>query len=345
MTDASKRVPALDGWRGIAVLMVLLTHAQLGLYGHYYGNHEWLNLGQHGVTLFFIISGYIITKRLSSHQEAHLPSFYVRRFFRLMPVAWAYLLVIAIFSYFSTSKATFEDFLACLLFFRNFHYGSLTQMNGCMGHFWSLSIEEQFYFFWPLVLVAGGRFKALCVAVIGIIACASIRLAYWDHYSGVFTSQHTEVRLDALLVGCAMALILDRPGFAQFIRCHASLIFPFSLLGVSLFIYKFHVLVPLTETLLMALMVATTIFSPTMLPTRFLEQEHMRFLGLISYSVYIWQLVPAGVLFLPILAFLSYFFIERNSILAGSLLCERLFAIKPSVGNRSNCLEECIPSN
>src|SRR5579863_1674550 len=86
------RIPTLDGWRGIAILMVLAAHLQTSLLRGLYGGFRWLDLGQHGVTLFFVLSGYLITTRLLSKPGIDLKAFYLRRFFRLMPCAWVYLL-------------------------------------------------------------------------------------------------------------------------------------------------------------------------------------------------------------------------------------------------------------
>jgi hypothetical protein len=90
------RIPTLDGWRGIAITLVFVTHLQISLLGHLYHGYRWLDLGQHGVTLFFVLSGYLITSRLLGEEKINLGSFYLRRFFRLMPCAWAYLLILGI---------------------------------------------------------------------------------------------------------------------------------------------------------------------------------------------------------------------------------------------------------
>ena len=91
------RIPTLDGWRGIAILLVLVTHLQISLLGHLYGSYHWMDLGQHGVNLFFVLSGYLITSRLLGENKINLKAFYLRRFFRLMPCAWTYLLTLAPF--------------------------------------------------------------------------------------------------------------------------------------------------------------------------------------------------------------------------------------------------------
>jgi len=90
-----KRVPMLDGWRGIAILLVLVDHIATMIRGTF--PPPWLRLGQHGVTIFFVLSGYLITTGLIE-APIHLKRFYTRRFFRLMPAAWTFLAVLWLLS-------------------------------------------------------------------------------------------------------------------------------------------------------------------------------------------------------------------------------------------------------
>src|SRR5260370_34046992 len=115
-----KRIPTLDGWRGIAILMVTVAHAQEGLFnGHAYHDLAWLIIGLHGVAIFFVLSGYLITTRLLSADSIDLKAFYVRRFFRLMPTAWAYLACIGLLAWIMHVDFIGSDAVACIFFFRN----------------------------------------------------------------------------------------------------------------------------------------------------------------------------------------------------------------------------------
>ena len=75
------RIPTLDGWRGIAVFMVMLSHFLPGYLSIQAGAANGCNLGQHGVQIFFVLSGYLITTNLLREEKIHLGRFYVRRFF------------------------------------------------------------------------------------------------------------------------------------------------------------------------------------------------------------------------------------------------------------------------
>src|SRR5712675_1226648 len=94
LQSTSRRIPALDGWRGIAIALVLFDHIQFALLRHY--ARPWAQTGRHGVTIFFVLSGFLITTKLLE-DPTDLKRFYIRRFFRLMPVAWAFLAALLLF--------------------------------------------------------------------------------------------------------------------------------------------------------------------------------------------------------------------------------------------------------
>jgi hypothetical protein len=89
------RISALDGWRGIAILLVLFDHIQDAVLHRY--ARPWTQTGQHGVTIFFVLSGFLITSKLIEGPIG-LKQFYLRRLFRLMPVAWTFLAAMALFN-------------------------------------------------------------------------------------------------------------------------------------------------------------------------------------------------------------------------------------------------------
>lgn len=325
------RIPTLDGWRGIAILMVLATHLQLSLLGGLYGGHRWMDLGQHGVTLFFVLSGYLITSRLLREETIDLKAFYLRRFFRLMPCAWAYLLALGIASAIAHAALIGRDVWSCLFFFRNYYPAHEAASNFRTGHFWSLSLEEQFYLIWPPVLAFSGRARAIWIAAAATIGCAVFRLMHWQSYNRVFADQRTEVRFDALLVGCIFALLLQSPVVRAWFVRNGKLLF-WILVPILLWhLYRFEWLIPLTESLTMAAMMACTSLAPSTGAGKVLEWKHLKFLGLISYSLYVWQqgvlfipLPRIGAVFLPLVAILSYGLIERPCVALGRRVVEKL---------------------
>lgn len=318
------RIPTLDGWRGIAILLVMITHLQAGLLGHLYSGYGWLDLGLHGVEIFFVLSGYLITAHLLEEEKIHLKRFYLRRFFRLMPAAWAYLLFVFLLGMASGVRTIGSDVWSCLLFYRNYFPSMETSSNTLTLHYWSLSLEEQFYLIWPPILVLVGRRWALVVASAGAIGCAAFRFFHWASYESGFRYLRTEVRADALLAGCILALLLDYPVIRAWLVNHGSNIFWFCIPPLAWDFFRYHHLLPLNESLLIAAMIACTSLHPASIPSRMLEWQHLKFTGIMSYSFYIWQNIflrsnwgPFGFLLLAIFAFGSWKLIEKPGIAFG----------------------------
>src|SRR5579872_187932 len=113
-TGKAQHIPVLDGWRGIALLLVLSEHFPL-IPSSLPFLHPLTETGEHGVAIFFVLSGYLITIRLLEEQDKtgglDLRSFYIRRFFRLMPCAWTYLFLLA-----ATSQLRPLEGLSCIFF-------------------------------------------------------------------------------------------------------------------------------------------------------------------------------------------------------------------------------------
>ncbi len=324
-----KRIPTLDGWRGLAILIVLAEHLQIGLTGHHIA--LWTQFGQHGVGIFFVLSGFLITSRLLQEDRIHLPGFYLRRFFRLMPCAWMYLLVIVLLGAVRHHNIG-NDVWACIFFFRNYvptSYASLMT-----GHFWSLSVEEQFYLAWPLLLAFAGRTKSLAVALLGIAACTIFRFHNWEQYDYGNFFLRSEVRFDALLVGCTLALLFQYKAIQPWVKEHALVLFLAALPVFAWDFYHFHRLIPLSESVAVAIMVASTCSAPGIFVSRFLELKYLKFIGLISYSLYVWQqlfLIPqrgsmalVAAAFLPLVAYASYAVVERPGVRLGGQIERRL---------------------
>jgi peptidoglycan/LPS O-acetylase OafA/YrhL len=324
--SAKQRIPTLDGWRGIAILLVLFDHVQRALLGR--PAWQWAQTGQHGVTIFFVISGFLITSKLIEG-PINLKRFYIRRFFRLIPAAWTYLGVLLLLERLMNVRITpLTDVWTCLLFVRNLFVGS----SFLTGHFWSLSLEEQFYATWPCVLLIIGTRWSSWIAVAGAIACASYRWFFWAHYNNSTLFVRSQVRADALLVGCLLAILLLESPVRNFL-IEWSKVLALPAFAVVLFcIARFHYLPPLYESICIALLIAATTLNPGAALSRLLDFRPLAWLGTISYSTYLWQqlFMPfwgSGLtriillcVALPIAAIGSYYLVERPFIRIGNRL-------------------------
>ncbi|HEX4020868.1 MAG TPA: acyltransferase [Acidobacteriaceae bacterium] len=217
----SKHLPALDGVRGLAILMVLVDH--LMLFNNRSGN-RWMDslssvrgLGGTGVDLFFVLSGFLITGILyDTVQDAHyFRNFYMRRFLRIFPLYYGFLFVLLILT--PILHVTWGGRQYVLLgYLQNtaiwfpvagFHPAELVDLN----HFWSLAVEEQFYLFWPmLVFLVKDRRRLMQLALI-LSACAlalRILLCWRDSaaLSAGIVHAWTLCRMDTLMIGGFLAL-------------------------------------------------------------------------------------------------------------------------------------------
>jgi peptidoglycan/LPS O-acetylase OafA/YrhL len=194
--------PALDGIRGVAVLTVMLWH--------YYSDilelsEHWVKSGHLGVDLFFVLSGFLITAlMLNEHQhngKISLRGFYRRRAFRLLPAlviflsvhfVWALLTDIPTSMWSPGTELDNEiaSVLSALFFSLNLlpFFGDYTATLG-LGHLWSLAVEEQFYFTWPLITVAllsRAAFPYVCLTgVISLLVAFTGHLLLWDEWGEV----------------------------------------------------------------------------------------------------------------------------------------------------------------
>jgi peptidoglycan/LPS O-acetylase OafA/YrhL len=210
--------PELDGLRGIAILIVLCAHT--GVPGFAGGG------GGVGVTLFFVLSGYLITSLLLAEREragrADLGRFYVRRGLRLFPALIAVLVVVAALAILGLLPAAATDNvnyplmeLGVMAYVVNWLFVA-GQNSGVLGHTWSLAVEEQFYLLWPVILLAGLRFarigRAGLVLAILVLVLLDVPYRLWLDLGGglmhVFVG--TDSRGDALLLGCALSLLQSR---------------------------------------------------------------------------------------------------------------------------------------
>jgi peptidoglycan/LPS O-acetylase OafA/YrhL len=327
----SSRIPTLDGWRGIAIILVLFDHTMNAIWKNV--DSSWMRTGQHGVTLFFVLSGFLITSNLLNG-PINLKRCYIRRVFRLMPVAWTYLAALLLINtrvHFVSVSAV----VSSLLFYRNF---VITPFGSSTWHFWSLSLEEQFYLVWPPVLLLAGARYSRWIAITAISGCALYRWVFWSSYNKDAFNCQTQVRADALLIGCLMALLLRDPEFRTRIKKWSRILALPAICVVAYCIGNFIYLPPLLESASMALLLAASALHAKSVFAKPLNWRWLSQLGVISYSVYVWQelfmLIARGEsdfgrllllgCFLPICALGSYIYLERPLTALGHRLSDRL---------------------
>lgn len=213
-SDTMKRIPELDGVRGVAVLMVMGFHAfqdnPLASTPVLKTIGRFSVIGQTGVDLFFILSGFLITRILlsSKNSQHYFRDFYIRRTLRIFPLYYGFLL----FTYFAlpallqVSPPSFAKQSWFWLYLQNvpMTFTSLPQASG-PGHFWSLAIEEHFYLFWPVAvrfLPVKTLYRFVASLCLFAFLCRCVLLSF-----GVGIFFFTLCRMDALAIGALLAML------------------------------------------------------------------------------------------------------------------------------------------
>lgn len=291
------RLPSLDGLRAVSIILVLGDHVQIQS-----GNAERLFYlgvfdGALGVRIFFVISGFVITylfvREKSDTGTISIPIFYLRRFIRLYPVNLAFVAFLLLLKLAAGLDITGCQLLTALTYTKNLACGGWID-----GHLWSLSVEEQFYLVWPLLyfLLRG---RGLYLAVLALIAIAPISRALEYHFGSRLFALPTS-NSDALMIGCVLALLCrDRLDLLKRITawrpCLGQLLAVF-LMYVPIALSWRYLLAPLTVTLGPMLqaacagyLIASLLLVRSGVAFTVVNLPAMRDLGLISYSLYIWQ--------------------------------------------------------
>jgi peptidoglycan/LPS O-acetylase OafA/YrhL len=314
MSDpASKQstyLPTLDGWRAVSIVLVILHHSQIHSHVPIFGAllQSISEAGEVGVELFFAISGLLICSRLLEEEtrfgQISVKSFYLRRGFRILPAALFYLLVVAILAAFHVIPLLPLDWFGALFFFRNYamvfeyiHHSPLT-LHWYTGHFWSLSMEEHFYLVLPGVLVIFRKTRHWIL--LGFV----IAVALWRFVEAHLMQNNnlinfrTDTHVDALFIPALIALLLYpllRNQAAR--RWIPAWSFPIFL---ALEIVVLFTRVPFSATLqatVIPLLILSTVLHSGSVPGRVLETRAVRWIGWISYSLYLWQQLFFGARF------------------------------------------------
>jgi peptidoglycan/LPS O-acetylase OafA/YrhL len=208
--------PCLDGLRGVAILFVLLGHGEI----------LGVGFGFVAVNTFFVLSGFLITCLLVAEWDQsgrlNLRHFYLRRALRLLPALAAMLLAFVVFAFlaYPHPRAIRELHEALYAFFycTNWAHFLDIKMDGSLGHTWSLSIEEQFYFIWPVLLLfllrKNSRPSVLCWIFFGAFLSACLRIGLFMSDADVARhlvhfSVGPDMRADSLLLGCFAGVLLS----------------------------------------------------------------------------------------------------------------------------------------
>lgn len=336
-----QRYPSLNGLRAISIGIVVVCHlyvrngmfTQLSKITWFRPVFRLITDGQLGVNIFFVISGFLITSLMLKEEERSgaisIKKFYIRRSLRIFP---AYFFLLFIYSLLQIFRFIYIPRMAWLTAFTYTKYFNW-YIDTYTGHLWSLSVEEHFYLTWPLIFAAGPKIRKF-LAVFLIFAVPLLRIYVapenWFYQLTIFT------RIDAIATGCFFALYKSE--ILAAVKPYMRSLFTVSFAMLFLLAYftdqsntaphsaLYAALGTTFGTLAnfsVALIMMYSIFGPRGLWFRMLNSSLANYIGLLSYSIYLWQQIfiiqpagmftrfPVNLLCTIACSLFSYYLIER----------------------------------
>ncbi len=328
------RIPSLDGLRAISILMVIVAHAidpvalprLYSLLGH---------IGNYGVRIFFVISGFLITtlllKESARHGTISLLAFYARRTIRIFPAFYFYVFTVIGLASLGMVVLKPGDIFHTLTYTMNYHQDRAWYLN----HTWSLSVEEQFYLLWPALVLWLGSRRAMGGALLLVLAAPLIRAVMYFGFAATPTALGRQFQAvsDALACGCLLAGYYNRLGdlgWYRRLQAHPLyLLLPAVLLGASAATYKIglpvYYIVGQSVANAGCFLLLDYCVREAASPTgQLLNTRPMAYIGAMSYSLYLWQELfldyeptglgigfPLNLLAVAVTSLFSYYCIER----------------------------------
>lgn len=211
-----KKIPSLDGLRALAVILVICHHLKVPY-----------SPDGRGVLTFFVLSGFLITwlmlKESEKNKDVSIHNFYVRRVLRIFPAFYVFLILAFAAQWLTQgglSKSLFGDYLSAFTYTSNYRFALMPNMEHACWHTWALSVEEQFYLLWPWFFVAFQKdLRKLTYLLIGAIILVDVYrvvLFFGLHVNENWLERSFDCRVDHLLVGCLLAVLLKRGVLARF---------------------------------------------------------------------------------------------------------------------------------
>jgi peptidoglycan/LPS O-acetylase OafA/YrhL len=352
---ADARIPSLDGLRAISIALVLVAHLAgtrnfpvSAAAGNFWG------LGEFGVRVFFVISGFLITgllmQELASEGHIRLGRFYLRRTLRIFPPYYTLLVALGIAWAVGAVALAPNDLAHGATYTSNYYLGR----SWFLGHTWSLSVEEQFYLLWPAALLLAGLRRGLLIAAAVVLLSPFIRVAEWELFrsAGAGVGMRFETVADSIATGCllagARAYLQATPLYQRVLRSPWFVVVP--LLAIAGNLTHDHPLVLFglgmsVANIAIALTIDWCVTHYDGRVGRVLNAAPLVFIGWISYSLYLWQqpflnrastsmvaAFPLNIVCAVALAVASYYIVERPALRLRKSIERAVFTPKAAPG-------------
>jgi peptidoglycan/LPS O-acetylase OafA/YrhL len=277
--------PQLDGLRAISILLVITAHTTDPLFARLHGAV--------GVTIFFVISGYLITTLLLREEEkkgrAGIKAFYIRRAFRILPLYYvtlvSYIVLIGILHFQAGASSLWHS----LPWYATYQNDLAPHNGGIFGQSWSLAIEEKYYLLWPLAFTIP-LLRRHRLPVTAALAALTALCSLWTttHYFAIYTP---------ILLGCLVALVLDDARLYGYMRYVANspvaVVLIIALIGWDIR-FENGSDVHIVFSVLIALLFPAVLIGPRWL-ARLLSNRIAVYIGMRSYAVYLIHRIAKGV--------------------------------------------------
>jgi peptidoglycan/LPS O-acetylase OafA/YrhL len=317
-------IPSLDGLRAVSIGMVMLGHAYVpsSLWSRMLFSHAAL-----GVRIFFVISGYLITnlllEEIRQFGNVSLPLFYARRALRILPAFLLFVAALVVLNRLAVIRLPPGDLFSVLTYTVNFSTRSVWYT----GHLWSLSVEEQFYFLWPFAVRFLPPRSWTTIALVAFFS--NIGFGVFHRLFGIRMFGLNPAVLSfafpfvcgPIAIGCLLAIWekpIRRIGRRLFVHPAGISLIPLILIADT---FSKEPISSAGLDLLLVLFVARCVLHPQDIVGRLLNLGPMRFIGKLSYSLYLWQQLFFHYSFIPMfplnaiatggLASASYFLLEK----------------------------------
>lgn len=353
-TSKNNYIPSLNGLRGLSIIMVIIDHVSGWCFKADPEKNWFLVNGVLGVHVFFVISGFLITKLLLEEEELRgtvsLKSFYIRRSLRIFPAFYFLLFCYFIMQCFGVIHMCLTSWITSITYTKYFPIPNGSDF--ISSHFWSLSVEEHFYLLWPLVFKYLKQYRKI-VAWVVIVIVTFLRYIYTIKQYDLLSQHGFFQSIDVLMVGCIFAMY-EIPIFV-FLDKLMSINRLFIYLPIVLFIllrfanelvinqisisglfllrqvpivlhfnpFLVFGIYGIGGSIIIALIVVMASRYSNNLWYKLLNTSVLGYIGLISYSLYLWQQCfvtdelkffsrfPFNIFFMLIVASFSYRFIEK----------------------------------
>ena len=320
--------PGLNGIRAIAALLVVFSHISLGISNLGFSGHHGIDMAGYGVTMFFVLSGYLITYLLlleyQKNRQISYRKFYMRRILRIWPIYYLSIFIALVCMYFLEQKVSGNGLFFYLFLMANvpFVFGGTLNF---VSQLWSVGVEEQFYLLWPWLFKQRAQLLKIMLGI--ILVYMVLRLILRITENGPFYTLLGITRFHCMAIGGIGALmVFEKRSVLKYVYHPVAQVICWSIMIVSLY-QPFHTF-SIIDGELYALIFLVLIINVSTNPRSIIKLENklLNWLGKISYGIYVYHMFAIAFVVNVLQGRLHTSYFSVAIIYAGILSCTLLLA-------------------